>query len=181
MKILTLTALSAVAVGLALAVTPSAPPSGSDLANRLSHEILMYPNYTVWDGVSIAVSDGTVSLTGAVTAPFKKADIERIVRSVPGVAAIDDRIEVAPLSSQDNALRLRVARAIFADPSLSRYANMAHPPIHILVTNGRVTLFGSVSSAMEKNLAGIRASGAGMSFGPVDNRIEVENPPARKS
>ena len=36
-------------------------------------------------------------------------------------------------------------------------------------------------SAMEKEIAGARASGAGLSFGPVTNNLVVENPPAKKS
>ena len=86
-----------------------------------------------------------------------------------------------PLSSFDDQLRLRLARAIYSDPALSRYAYMAHPPVHILVDNGRVTLVGVVDTQMEKNIAGMRASGAGLSFGPVVNDLVVENPPARKS
>jgi len=50
------------------------------------------------------------------------------------------------------------------------------PPIHIIVENGHVTLTGVVSTPMEKQLAGIRASGAGLSFGPVTNNLEVEHP-----
>ncbi len=181
MRILKLSMLFALTVALVAAATPTTPQSDSDLAKLLTHEILMYPNYTVWDGVSIAVSDGSVSLTGAVTQPFKKSAIERIVRNAAGAATIENKIEVAPLSPMDNALRAQVARAIYGDPNLSRYAFMAQPPIHILVENGRVTLFGSVSTEMERNVAGIKASTAGMSFGPVDNRLEVENPPTRKS
>jgi hypothetical protein len=64
---------------------------------------------------------------------------------------------------------------------LARYAYLAHPPVHILVDNGHVTLVGVVNSEMEKNIAGVRASGAGLSFGPVINNLVVENPPAKKS
>jgi hyperosmotically inducible protein len=49
------------------------------------------------------------------------------------------------------------------------------PSIHIIVDNGHVTLEGVVGSQMDKNIAGIRASGAGLSFGPVVNNLQVEN------
>ena len=39
-----------------------------------------------------------------------------------------------------------------------------------------VTLTGNVNSDMEKQIAGMRASGAGLGFGPVVNNITVENP-----
>jgi len=131
--------------------------------------------------VNVQVSGGQAQLTGAVTMPFKKDDIERAVKRVPGVTGVSDRIEVLPPSSADAQLRQRIARAIYSDPALSPYAGLRVPPIHIIVDNGRVTLEGVVSSEMEKNIAGIRASGAGNSFGPVVNNLVVENPPARKS
>jgi hyperosmotically inducible protein len=76
----------------------------------------------------------------------------------------------------DNRLRQQVARAIYRDPVLSRYGFQALPPIHIIVDNGHVTLEGVVSTDMEKNLACLRAAGAGMSFGQVTNNLHVENP-----
>jgi len=63
---------------------------------------------------------------------------------------------------------------------LSRYAMQAVGPIHIIVENGHVTLSGVVSTDMEKNVAGIRANGAGLSFGSVTNNLQVEHP-ARKA
>jgi hyperosmotically inducible protein len=77
-------------------------------------------------------------------------------------------------------LRVQVARAIYRDPVLSRYALGAVPSIHIIVDNGKVMLTGVVNNAMEKQVAGIRASSAGLSFGPVINNLAVENPPAKK-
>ena len=57
----------------------------------------------------------------------------------------------------------------------------AIPSIHIIVDNGHVTLTGDVDSTMDKNIAGIRASGAGLSFGPVQNNLTVDNPGKKKS
>ena len=58
-------------------------------------------------------------------------------------------------------------------PSHCRVTDLqAIPPIHIIVKNGHVTLEGVVSSEMEKNLAAIRASSAGLSFGPVQNNLQ---------
>ena len=160
---------------------PAAPQTDAGLAARVAHEIIMYPRYGVWDAVDFRVENGHVALSGAVNQPFKKGDIENLVRRIPGVAGVSSEIAVLPLSSFDDQLRLRLARAIYGDPTLSRYAYMAQPPIRILVDNGHVTLVGIVNSEMEKNIAGARASGAGLSFGPVTNDLVVENPPAKKS
>jgi hypothetical protein len=39
-----------------------------------------------------------------------------------------------------------------------------------------VTLEGAVGTDMEKNVAGLRAAAAGLSFGQVTNNLRVENP-----
>jgi hyperosmotically inducible protein len=80
----------------------------------------------------------------------------------------------------DDQLRRQVARAIYRDPMFTSYAMEPVPTIHIIVDNGHVTLEGVVRTDMEKNVAGVRASGAGLSFGKVTNNLQVENP-AHKS
>lgn len=162
--------------GTGIASTHSAD---ADIAKSLTHEIRMYPRYTIWDDVNIRVADGRVELTGSVNQAFKKADLGRIAQRVAGVTKIENNIKVLPLSPHDDGLRLRVARAIYGDPVLQRYAMGANPSIHIVVENGRVTLTGFVATEMEKNVAGIRASGAGLEFGPVTNNLQVERPAKR--
>jgi hyperosmotically inducible periplasmic protein len=158
----------------------AAPATDAALQQRVGHEIRMYPRYTIWDDISYRVHNGQVELFGAVNQPFKKSDIEHIVRDIPGVTSVADEIKVLPLSPTDDRLRLQVARAIYSDPVLSRYGMQAVGPIHVIVENGHVTLTGVVNNEMEKNVAGIRANGAGMSFGNVINNLQVERP-GRKS
>jgi hypothetical protein len=93
---------------------------------------------------------------------------------------VSNNIQVLPLSPFDARLRMQVARAVYGNPVLSRYATMALPPIHIIVNNGHVTLTGVVATDMEKQIAGMRANGVGASFGPIVNNLVVENP-AKKS
>jgi len=150
--------------------------SDSDIAKKLTHEIRMYPRYSIFDNVSFLVDEGRVELLGEVSQPFKKADLGRLAQSVPGVTSLSNELKVLPLSPMDNRLRLQVARAIYRDPVLSRYGIQTVPPIHIIVDNGHVTLEGVVSTDMEKNVAGLRAAGAGLSFGQVTNNLHVENP-----
>jgi hyperosmotically inducible periplasmic protein len=68
---------------------------------------------------------------------------------------------------------LRAARAIYRDPVLSKYAIDPARPIRIVVDNGHLTLYGAVDSAVDKNVAGIRA---GQVFGAfsVENKLVVE-------
>jgi hyperosmotically inducible protein len=159
---------------------PQAPLSDADVARQVRHELVMYPRYTIWDDVNFGVSNGEVELTGAVNQPYKKSEIENLVRRIPGVVSVRDELKVLPLSDFDDRIRLQVARAIYRDPALSQYATMAVPPVHIIVENGHVTLTGVVATDFEKNIAGARASGAGLGFGPVVNHLQVEHP-AKKS
>jgi hyperosmotically inducible protein len=173
---------AALAAGVVSASTKGSanlPQSDSDIARNVRHEVLMYPHYSIWDDVGFRVADGNVSLTGEVNQPYKKQDIERLVRKVPGVASVTNDIKVLPLSSMDDRLRVQVASAIYRDPVLSGYAMGAVPAIHIIVENGHVTLTGTVASDMEKQIAGMRAA-SGLSFGPVVNNLVVEHP-AKKS
>jgi len=167
-----------VAVGTAMASTPG-PADGSpdtQVAQKVVHEIRLYPWYTIWDNIAVRVHDGDVELQGQVNQPYKKADLTRLAQRVPGVRSVTNDIEVLPTSFFDDRIRLQVARAIYRDPMFSRYAIQAVPPIHIIVNNGHVTLEGVVNNPMEKNVAGIRAGQAGLSFGQVINNLQVENP-----
>ena len=155
--------------------------SDADIARKLTHEIRMYSRYTIFDNISFRVNEGAVELLGEVSQPFKKDDLGRIAQRVPGVSSLTNDIKVLPLSSLDNQLRFQVARAIYRDPVLSRYSLQAVGPIHIIVDHGHVTLEGVVSTEAEKDVAGIRANGAGLSFGVVTNNLRVENPTKSKS
>jgi hyperosmotically inducible periplasmic protein len=161
-------------VGISLA-KPVVPLTDEGIQQRTGHEIRMYSHYTIWDDISYRVQNGSVDLNGEVSQPFKKDDISRIVQRIPGVVSVVNNIKVLPLSPNDDRLRVQVARAIFRDPMLSRYSMEPIPSIHIIVDNGRVALEGVVATQSDKNIAGIRASGAGLSFGEVKNDLVVEN------
>jgi hyperosmotically inducible protein len=165
--------------GVAGAKAPSAGLTDSDIAVKAAHEIRMYPRYTIWDNISVRVNDGNLELAGQVSQPFKKADLQRIAQRIPGVSSVTNELEVLPVSFQDDNLRIRIARAIYRDPALSRYAIQAVPPIHIIVKNGHVTLEGVVNNELEKQVAYMRASTAGLSFGQVQNNLRVENPKSK--
>jgi hyperosmotically inducible protein len=171
-----MTATMLAGTGIALANS-----GDTDIAKSLTHELRMYTRYTIWDDVNFRVANGQVELNGAVNQPFKKADMGRIAQRVAGVTTVKNNIKVLPLSPFDDGLRLRVARAIYGDPVMQRYAMNPNPSIHIVVENGHVTLTGFVANEMDKNIAGIRAGGAGLAFGPVVNKLQVEAKPAKKS
>ena len=167
-----------ITAGVVMAANTNTGGSYTDrqIADQVAHEVRMYSRYTIWDNIAVRAREGDVELTGQVSQPFKKADMGRLAQSVPGVRSVTNRLEVLPTSFFDDRLRLQVARAVYRDPVLSRYAIQAVPPIHIIVDNGHVTLEGVVNNEMEKNVAGIRAGQAGLSFGQITNNLRVENP-----
>jgi hyperosmotically inducible protein len=112
-----------------------------------------YAQFTIFDDVSASVKEGVVTLTGKVTMPFKRDDIERRVAKVAGVRTVDDQITVLPVSTFDDQLRYRIARAIYRNTNFWNYAIMPNPPIHIVVEHGRVTLTGVVGNDVDRMLA----------------------------
>ena len=121
----------------------------NDVARAVNH----YTQFTIFDNVDVAVKDGTVTLTGDVTMPYKREDIEKRVAKVDGVRQLRNRIKVLPVSLSDDQLRYRIARAIYDDPNFWKYAIGPNPPIHIIVEHGRVTLAGVVDNEMDRLIA----------------------------
>lgn len=127
----------------------------------VARQVQQYVNFTVFDSVNASVQDGVVTLTGKVTMPYKVQDLTRRVSRVEGVLKVNNQIDVLPVSRFDDELRLRIARAIYGNPSFWHYASMVNPPIHIVVEQGRVKLEGTVNSHVERMLAQSLAIGYG--------------------
>lgn len=158
--------VAATLLAVALLLSPtvaSAQMAARDrqVIEQISEQVNRYTQYTIFDSVSASVENGRVILTGWVTMPYKRDDIEQRVRRVDGVLAIENAIAVLPVSRFDDELRFRIARAIYGNSSFWQYASMASPPIHILVNRGRVTLEGVVTSNVERMLARSLATGFG--------------------
>ena len=149
-------------------------PAGQDRITReVHHELVMLPYYGVFDNLAYRVDGSTVTLLGQVTRPTLKDDAGRAVKGIEGVERVDNQIQVLPLSSTDDGIRMAEYRAIYSQPGLDRYALQAVPPIHIIVANGNVTLEGSVASQADKDMAGVRANSVPGVF-KVTNNLLVE-------
>jgi len=152
----------------------SADNRGYDrLVKEVRHELVMLPYYNVFDNLAFKVDGSTVTLMGQVTRPTLKSDAERVVKSIEGVDKVVNKIEVLPLSPNDERIRMAVYRAIYGNTSLQRYRLQAVPPIHIIVNNGNVTLEGVVATEADKNIANLQANGVPGVFS-VKNNLRVE-------
>ena len=163
--VLTSLVVSLFVAGAAFAQTPER--KDLQVFNDIANQVNRYTQLTIFDSIGASVDDGRVVLTGWVTMPYKRDALERRVRKVEGVTTIDNKIGVLPVSQFDDDLRFRIARAIYGHSLFWNYANMANPPIRIVVNRGRVTLEGVVQSNVERMLARSLASGF--------NAFEVKN------
>ena len=152
-------ALSVVASSTAHAQT--AERKNLQVFNDIADQVNRYTQLTIFDSIAAEVKDGRVVLSGWVTMPYKKDDLERRVRKVEGVRSVENGIGVLPVSHFDDQLRFRIARAIYGHSLFWNYANMINPPIRVVVNRGRVTLEGVVQSNVERMLARSLASGFG--------------------
>ena len=163
--------LLAVAAIAGFPVEAAAQMQDRQLAERVAQTISTYPQYGVFDGVEVDVQNGAVTLSGRVTNPKKRDDIERRVRRIDGLVSLTNDIGVLPLSQADDALRNRVARAIYNHPMFWIHGQRPLPPIHVVVERGRITLMGVADTTAERSLAASLAQVPG-SFG-VTNRIRT--------
>jgi hyperosmotically inducible protein len=148
-----LVAFTLVVLAAATSAGASGQPENLQVFRDVQRQVLQYPHFTIFDSVSAQVDNGTVTLVGKVTMPYKKNDIERRVRKLASVERLDNRIEVLPVSQFDDDLRFRIARAIYSNPNFRPFATMVNPPIHVIVERGRVTLEGVVNSQVDRMLA----------------------------
>ena len=141
------------------------------LATKLTYVRVGYDN--AFDYFAIGVKDGVVTVEGQDRTGIGRDEALADIANMPGVKDVVDNISIAPTSLFDDGLRLRAARAIYADPVLSKYAMDPARPIRIIVANGHVTLYGAVNSTMDKQIAGIRAGQLPGAFS-VENKLQVE-------
>jgi osmotically-inducible protein OsmY len=140
------------------------------LATKLRYVRSGYDN--TFDFFALGVKDGVVTVEGADRTGVGRDEAMADIANMPGVKDVIDNISLEPVSMFDDGLRLRAARVLYRDPVLSKYAIDPAQPIRIIVENGRVTLYGTVDSTMDKNIAGIRANQLPGVFS-VDNKLVV--------
>ncbi len=136
------------------------------------------PYYGVFDYIVFRVDRGTVYLAGYSFEGRLKADAEMAAKRASGVDEVANKIEVLPVSQNDDRIRWATFYRIYTDDFLSRYApGGVHEvlqelrderhfpgmqpvgiyPIHIIVKNGRAMLLGVVDTAADRQIAEVRA------------------------
>ncbi len=157
-----------------IAVSSFAPDAEvqAKLERKLHYDRIGYDNQ--FNFVDVSVKNGTATLTGATRNDVGRDSALWIANNMPGVNDVVDNIKVLPVSGFDDRIRISAVRAIYRDPVLGRYASDPAKPIRIVVDNGKLSLYGTVATAMDKQIAGMRANQVfGVGVFSVQNNLEV--------
>ena len=158
---------------LALVVFLATPALANDPAEPTDRDIstaidgaLLYDSSVPAQLIDIKTQQGIVTLTGTVTSLRARDRAVRVAQTVKGVRSVVDRIEVDPPTRSDEEVRQDVIDALFLDPATDNYE------ITPTVTDGTVTLAGTVNSWQEQQLAvavtkGVRGVAA------VENKLAI--------
>ena len=155
------------------AAVPTTPSNEERIGRAIRKELLTMPFLTIFDNLSYRIDGDTVHLYGQVIRPTLKTNAANRVAKLEGIAHVENHIEVLPLSPFDDRIRVAVARAVYGQPALNRYALGANPSIRIIVKNGNVTLEGVVNDDGARNIANLMANGVFGVFS-VTNNLRIE-------
>lgn len=147
-----------------------------ELADKLRYDRVGFG--ITFNALALKVENGVVTISGDVHDYPSRDSAIAIVETTPGVKDTIDNINVLPTSIMDDEIRLRVARAVYGNPALSKYALDPQKPIRIVVDNGHVTLYGVVDSQMDKQIAETQARSVPNVFS-VDDKIMVAGSSSR--
>lgn len=176
-KILALVATVLIATSAAVAAPKSVDESESQsyeqVSRKVRKELVTLPYFGVFDNLAYKVEGSTVTLYGQVVRPSTRKDAERRVAKIKGVERVLNQIEVLPLSSFDDSVRISTYRALARTGGLYRYLRGVNPSIRIIVNRGHVTLEGVVSDSGDRNLANIVANGVPGAFS-VTNKLRTD-------
>ncbi|MBZ5650436.1 MAG: BON domain-containing protein [Acidobacteriia bacterium] len=140
------------------------------LSDKLRYDRIGYG--IVFNNLTLSVENGVATVAGKVRDYPDRDSAIAIVETTPGVKDVIDEIEVAPTSINDDRLRIALARSIYGNSALQKYAIDPQAPIRIVVENGNVELHGVVTSKLDKQVAYTQASSVPGVFS-VKNNIVV--------
>jgi hyperosmotically inducible protein len=146
------------------------------LSNKLRYDRIGYG--IVFNNLTLSVENGVATVAGKVRDYPDRDSAIAIVETTPGVKDVIDEIEVAPTSINDDRLRIALARSIYGNSALQKYAMDPQAPIRIVVENGNVELHGVVTNQLDKQVAYTQASSVPGVFS-VKNNILVASETSR--
>jgi osmotically-inducible protein OsmY len=146
------------------------------LSNKLRYDRIGYG--IVFNNLTLSVENGVATVAGKVRDYPDRDSAIAILETTPGVKDVIDEIEVAPTSTNDDRLRIALARSIYGSSALQKYAMDPQAPIRIVVENGNVELHGVVNNQLDKQVAYTQASSVPGVFS-VKNNILIASEATR--
>jgi osmotically-inducible protein OsmY len=206
--------VSTLATGTLAAQNP-APENGTGwsqqdtvrVVKEVQKRLSSLPYYGVFDWITFGLHDKSVILRGYAGLPRVKSSAGNAVKGIRDVEAVENDIEVLPVSMMDDNIRVQVYNRIYTQPALRKYngnqggvrqatrpqpsvARMAggilyDPPIgfnaiHIIVKNGHVMLFGVVDNESDKSIAGLQTKTVPGVFSVENNLIVAQSSSKKK-
>jgi len=128
-------------------VDPDAARTDSQIQQDISNALLEDPATESWE-IGVGVEDGTVALVGTVDSWHEKQLAARVAKSVEGVLAVDNQIDI-----EYDAIRSDSEIANEVEQTLMWDVRVDDALIDVAVTDGEVELTGTVGSAHERTVA----------------------------
>ncbi len=132
---------------LKIAPSDSTP---EEIVKQVMDNIYNKTFYGVFDYVTANYNNGVLTLSGYVHLPWFKNTFQKEAEKVPGIVEIKNEIKK---TFGPGRLGILAARYIYSDPAFQGYAFSVNPPIHIIVNNGSILLFGKVNTEVESSMA----------------------------
>ena len=155
----------------AAAEKPKRPFADPEIRQAVVRKLRNQPRVDSFD-ITVAVTDGMLTLRGHVDHLKAKRTAEWTARNTSGVWRVKNKLLVRPDDlPSDSSITLKVRSALKRDPILE------HEDIAVSVDNGRVTLSGSVDSVFERGQAADAASRVNGVLA-LDNNLDVYGSPS---
>jgi len=154
-----LTALLASGAGFAAGPAETEPSNApqqelkdEDVTQAVETELLLDEGVPA-QRINAVTLNGVVTLSGSVSNLLAKDRAAELARSIKGVRAVVNQIEVEPAFRSDEILKREVEKALASNPATESF------DLKVEVNDGVVTLTGSVESWAEQQLAVQTAKG----------------------
>ncbi len=145
-------------------------PTDEELSG-IVEQVLAWDALVPEQKLTVSVVDGLVALTGTCPTKAQAREAERAVTHLSGVRGVLNRIKVGTPSPSPEEVRSAIEKA------LRRRAAHQAAQLDVVVNGGRVTLRGTVSSALERR-AVIGAVGHAPGIDQVRDELELVAVPA---